>query len=241
MTNEERNKILSLEERAKLNFITVSKKEIPKHLIKEREQGKQKFSYIDGTTCIDILNEATMNLGYDFKIIEVVELRAEDKPLKEYNKVTKRQENVLDENGKQVYEKQAPYVSVTASLYVPGFGTREQCGSAALVGGTSEQENGRKGAATDAFKKCCSQFGIGAQLYTGKVEEQNKLTNEDWEKIKEMNSKLGISSTEELNSLIREFFGNYRANLSYLMKCNLTQFMKWCEIVRGEEIEEKNE
>ena len=239
MTNEEKNMILSLTERAKLNFITVSKKEIPKHLIKEREQGGQKFNYIDGTTCIDILNEATLNIGYDFKIIDVTHCYAEDKPLKKWNKETRRNENVYDADGKQVYEKQSPYVSVTASLYIPGFGTREQCGSAALVGGTSEQENGRKGAATDAFKKCCSQFGIGAQLYTGKPEEQNKLTAEDWEKIKEMNGKLGITSNDELNNLIKEFFGNYRANLSYLMKCNYIQFMKWCQLTHDMKNEEK--
>lgn len=234
MTNEEKNKILSLEERAKLNFITVSKKPIPQYLIKEREQGKQKFNYIDGTTCIDILNEATINIGYDFKILDVTECRAEDKAVKRWNNQSKQMENLLDENGKQVYEKQAPYVAVTASLYVPGFGTREQCGSAALVGGTSEQENGRKGATTDAFKKCCSQFGIGAQLYTGKPEEQNKLTNKDWEILKEMNNTLGISSADELDDLIKEFFGNYRADTSYLMKCNIKQFMQWCTLIRGE-------
>ena len=219
--------VITEEMRHKLNFITVAKKEIPRELIKSREQGGQKFNYIDGSTCIDILNEATLNIGYDFKILDVTERKAEDKAVKKWNRETKRMENVLDEEGKQVYEKQPPYVSVTASLYIPGFGVREQCGSATLVGGTSEQENGRKGASTDAFKKCCSQFGIGAQLYTGKVEVENKLTENDWKKIKKMNQELGITSSEELEDLIQDFFMNYRANISYLMRCNYKQFIKW--------------
>lgn len=229
---------ITREERDRLNFLTVSKRQIPKDLIEERKQGGQTFNYISGTTCLDILNEATINIGYDFNIIDVAMHAAEDKAVKEWSNEKRTYVPKKDRDGNQVYEKQPPYVTVTASLYIPGFGTREQCGSAQLVGGTSEQESAKKGAATDALKKCCSQFGIGAQLYTNAVDNRDTLTAFDVEQLKKFNEEFGIVNNDFLSELVKEFLGNYRANSGYLMPCNYRQFMLWYKQEKLSEIKQ---
>lgn len=219
--------MITIEQRKHLNFLTVVSRPIPENKIKQREQGGQKFDYISGETCIAILNEATLNMGYDFVIKSESLVRAEPKPLTQWNKVTKRKEPVLDENGKQKLEDQPPYVSVTAALTIPGFGTREQCGSSTLVGGASEQESGKKAAVTDALKKCCSLFGIGLQLYSKDALAKDALTQEDVAMIKEFKAQNNITNNAELSPLVSDFLMNYKADYNYLSHCNTKAFIDW--------------
>lgn len=219
--------MIDIDERKRLNFLTVVSRPIPTNKIKQREQGGQKFDYISGETCISILNEATLNMGYDFVIKSETMVRSEPKALTQWNKVTKKKESVLDEDGNQKYEAQPPYVSVTAALTIPGFGTREQCGSSTLVGGASEQESGKKAAVTDALKKCCSLFGIGLQLYAKDTLAKDALTEEDITLLKEFKVKNNITSNTQLNPLVREFLMNYKADYTYLSHCNTKPFVDW--------------
>lgn len=222
--------MISTEQRMRLNFLTVVARPIPANKIKQREQGGQKFNYISGETCISILNEATLNMGYDFVIKSENIVRAEPKAMTQWNKITKKKEPVLDTNGKQKYEDQPPYVSVTAALSIPGFGTREQCGSSTLLGGASEQESGKKAAVTDAFKKCCSLFGIGLQLYSQDAIAKDALTADDIEAIKEFKASHNITSNEKLNPYVREFLMNYKADYTYLSHCNVRPFIDWYNV-----------
>jgi hypothetical protein len=55
---------------------------------------------------------------------------------------------------------------VKGSLTIPGVGTREQYGCKVAVGGKDNQNSAYKAAASDAFKKCASLFGVGEEIYS---------------------------------------------------------------------------
>ena len=207
-----------------LNFQTVANKPIDPRIIKIREQGSQSFKYISGEATNQILTEATLLMGYDFQVISKSIIRCEPKPRTEYK--DRKKVPVLDNNGKQIYDPQAPFAEVTARLTIPMLGFREQCGSSVLTGGSSEQESCFKGATTDAFKKCCSLFGIGAELYTDKPTRKNILTEEQRAKVSAIKNEFKLNASQ-LSDLVATFLFNPSADQTYIMPCNVNYFCDW--------------
>lgn len=114
-------------------------------VIKQKSTGRgPTLSYISGATVIDMLNKA-FNYRWSF---EVLETRVTEE-LDLYNGGTKK----------------GRMVEVKGRLTVPGIGVKEQWGSQVMRGGMTVQEHAKKGAATDAMKKCASLVGIGRELY----------------------------------------------------------------------------
>jgi recombination DNA repair RAD52 pathway protein len=130
--------------------IEVLERKLDSKLIKERNQGSTKLSYIGGHTVIRLLNEA-FGYRWSFEIVS-------DEIVPSQPKINKYKP--LEEP-----EAQPPVVKVLGRLTVPGFGVKEQYGSKVLIGGASEQESTFKSASTDALKKCATMFGIGLELY----------------------------------------------------------------------------
>lgn len=207
-----------------LNFQTVANKPIDPRIIKTREQGSQSFKYISGEATNQILTEATLLIGYDFQVISKSIVRSEPKPRVEYN--NGKRTYVKDQNGNQVTDPQAPFAEVTARLTIPMLGFREQCGSSVLTGGSSEQESCFKGATTDAFKKCCSLFGIGSELYTDRPTRKNILTEEQRAKVSAIKNEFGLNASQ-LSDLVATFLFNPSADQTYIMPCNVSYFCDW--------------
>lgn len=155
-------------------IIDILQEPIPATLIQEREQGRQKLSYISGSTVIDYLNRAFGYLGWDWVVIKEWLQESQPKFNPKYDKEPQPQAPVAhvlgmltvyatDENGKEVVRKRNGY------------------GSKVVVGGASEQDSIFKAAGTDALKKAASLFGIGAQLYRSQEEQDyfDEVTYED--------------------------------------------------------------
>lgn len=135
-----------------LHARSVLERKLDPKLIKERQQGATKLSYIGGHTVIRLLNEA---FGYKWSFEIVSDEIVPSQP--KLNKYAKAGENK--------YDDQPPVVKVLGRLTIPGLGVKEQYGSKVLIGGASEQEASFKSASTDALKKCATLFGIGLELY----------------------------------------------------------------------------
>jgi hypothetical protein len=168
------------------NVKTVVNRPIDPSLIKSRDISGKTFRYISGSTVINLLDEA-FGMKWSYEVLSKEIVIAEPKPMKRWNEVTRKTEFVKDKNGNIVMENQPPYVEVLGRLTVPGWGVKEQYGSQALIGGTSEQMSACKGAATDALKKCATMFGIGAELYEDvtldeKEEYPKAQQNTNWKK-----------------------------------------------------------
>ena len=207
-----------------LNFQTVASKPIDPSIIKIREQGSQKFKYISGEATNQILLEATLFIGYEFQVLTKSIVRCEDKPRTEYK--NNRRVPVLDKDGKQIYDPQAPFAEVVARLTIPMMGVREQCGSSILTGGSSEQESCFKGATTDAFKKCCSLFGIASELYTDKPIPKHILSDVQKAKVSNIKNTFNLTA-QDLSDLVAEFLFNPSADQTYIMPCNVNYFCDW--------------
>lgn len=136
---------------------------LPKSLIKQRDGGfGKKLDYIEGSTVIRLLNEA-FGMKWDFEIVKKEIIGSVPRP--KFTGYGRNKKAVLDANGNQVIEEQAPYVEVIGRLTIPGIGSKEQFGTKILLGGSSEQEGASKAAGTDALKKCATMLGVALELY----------------------------------------------------------------------------
>jgi hypothetical protein len=76
-------------------------------------------------------------------------------------------------------DQQTWETSTKCTLSVPAYGIlREQFGGCPH----SDKGDSLKGAATDAFGKCCSQIGIGFEVYAGKVNMQEMPESDSYTK-----------------------------------------------------------
>lgn len=132
--------------------------------IKERSIGGMQLRYVNGKYVTDRLIESTNNT-YKFEVLNYSVHKSEDKELKLWDKSQNKYVPATDKDGNPIYQHQAPYVIVHGRLTIPGLGSREQFGSSELLGGSSEQSESFKSAATDCLKKCASLFGIALELY----------------------------------------------------------------------------
>lgn len=168
--------------------IKVIKRPLEKSWIKERTQGKAKLSYIGGNTVINLLNEA-FDYAWSFEIVSEEVVESLPKPM--FSGWGNNRKPVLDSNGNQKMEPQAPVAKVLGRLTVPGFGVKEQYGSKVIIGGASEQESCFKAASTDALKKCATLFGIGIQLY-----EDDSVPSESTTSTPHQSQKKTVSAPE---------------------------------------------
>lgn len=159
--------------------VEVIKRKIDEDLIEERKQGNATLSYIGGSTVIDLLNEA-FNYQWSFEIVREEVVESLPKLRTRWNRDSKKNEPVLDQQGNKIYDAQPPVAKVLGRLTVPGLGIKEQYGSKVIIGGATEQESSFKAASTDAMKKCATLFGIGNELY--------KKTDQNTEKSSQSNS-----------------------------------------------------
>lgn len=148
---------------SEINALMSIQQPTPREWIKERQVGRQTFSYVSGDLVIRLLNKAFRN-RWSFEIKDTRVVESTDK----WDKYKK--ENV----------SQSPVVQVLGSLTVPGWGTREQWGAQPIVGGQETQEHAFKAAGTDAMKKCASMFGVTLDLYGQSGIEELMITPEDY-------------------------------------------------------------
>lgn len=214
----------------------------PKDKIEQRDgMGKTKLNYVPGSYVIQTVIEATENT-YDFEILSSQIISAEPKAVTYYDKSINRKVAKLDKDGLPLYENQAPYVVVHARMTIPGLGSRDQYGVAELLGGTTEQAQAFKGAATDAFKKCASEFGVALDLYDNSLDvstssyapakpaapvevKTTRISDADREKMKEIKVKLGIEDNEALNPYVEEFIGDKGATVKQINAGNIAGFI----------------
>jgi hypothetical protein len=217
-------------------------------LIKERQQGNTKLSYIGGHTVIRLLNKA-FKYQWSFEIVS-------EEIVPSQPKVNKYKPN-------DPPEAQPPVAKVLGRLTVPGYGVKEQYGSKVLIGGATEQEAAFKSASTDALKKCATLFGIGLELYGDDEDVPAPASNQSysgggnkgysappaqpsapankpapatpppaqtsWEagdiaKLKELKTILGITENPQLDSYVREFLDNANATYMDVSPANVKAF-----------------
>ncbi len=187
--------------------------------IKQRATSYGKtLDYIEGHTVIALLNEA-FDYQWSFEIVSAEVIQGHDyKPPR----------------GGQT-KPGNKYVKVLGRLRVPGLGdvVKEQYGTKQMLGPTDTQEVAFKAATTDALKKCATLVGIGAQLYSDTLPEEevevpgssgrgtddiaglrgeepeepvkkSDLKEEYVEEIKELKAKLGIARNVDLNPFVSE-------------------------------------
>lgn len=228
---------------AKESWKTVVDAKIPENKIKIKP-GKFKAKYIDGATCISILNNA-----FDGKWTFI--------PLEE------RIEPVMY-NGKQ----NGAYALVKGALVVPGLGMKIQYGTQVIVGGAEQQQSAFKGAGTDCLKKCATLFGVGAELYddeesqaqNGSYEASNFAKSEGWNKNKKtpqsfnnhstpvqqapavpawnkvdtdkmvaLKLQLEITDNNKLDPFVKEYLNNATATWESITPANIAEFNKFLE------------
>ena len=135
----------------------IFKEHIPNKIIKERQQGKEKLSYVSGSVILDMINKAT-NYNWDFIVEERWIQESRDKFNPKYDKEPVPQGpvahvygylelNFIDENNTPVTIRKHAF------------------GSKPIIGGQNEQKDIFKSAMTDAIKKAASMIGIGLQLW----------------------------------------------------------------------------
>lgn len=145
-------------------------------LIKQRENGKQMFSYISGYVVMDILNKA-----FDYAWSWTVDKEWIEEGVLYFNKYAKVPDNEkVTVNGVTgAYEAQGPIAHVRGTLTVEYLDENGQLkaihktgyGSKCIIGKQAEQDSIFKSAGTDALKKAASMLGIGAQLYRNEEEQ----------------------------------------------------------------------
>lgn len=219
----------------------------PKDKIEQRDgMGKTKLNYVPGSYVIQTVIEATENT-YDFEILSSQIISAEPKAVTYYDKSINRKVAKLDKDGLPLYENQAPYVVVHARMTIPGLGSRDQYGVAELLGGTTEQAQAFKGAATDAFKKCASEFGVALDLYDNSLDvstpnytpnlapkpepKKTEFNPKDTAKLIEIKNQLGIGKNEndKLNPYAVAFFEDPNATYKTINPSNIASFNNFLE------------
>ena len=203
----------------------VFKEHIPNKIIKERQQGKEKLSYVSGSVILDMINKAT-NYNWDFIVEERWIQESRDKFNPKYDKEPVPQGpvahvygylelNFIDENNTPVTIRKHAF------------------GSKPIIGGQNEQKDIFKSAMTDAIKKAASMIGIGLQLWRDDSEQdffedinyEDPLTEEEKNKHKkdfEYIDSLGFEE-KELSEILDDMFGITDLNL--LLPDEITQLV----------------
>lgn len=230
---------------------TVVEEKLDPRLIKEREQGGTKLSYIGGHTVIRLLNKA-FGYKWSFEIVEDQIVPSLPKAVVEWNQQARRKLPVKNPDGSTKMEDQPPVVKVLGRLTVPGYGVKEQYGSKVLIGGATEQEAAFKSASTDALKKCATMFGIGLELYEDDDESTAETAttpnatpapastyskpapsttpastswdNADIAQLKDNKGILGITDNGQLDPYVREFLDNKEATYKDISPANIKAF-----------------
>lgn len=208
--------------------------EIPSELIKVRDGGRQKLSYISGSTVIDMLNYLT-NYMWSWTVDSHWIQTSEPKFNPKYDSEPKPQGPVAHVLGTlTVYLKDDKGNTIEIK--------KSASGSKSIIGGQSEQESIFKAAGTDALKKAASLLGIGAQLYRDE-EEQGYFTalntKDPWDEpgvweahesereylrsIMEENE----YSTEDMDAFVSDWSEGSIAEIAYLDPTQLTDFVKY--------------
>lgn len=203
----------------------VFKEHIPNKIIKERQQGKEKLSYVSGSVILDMINKAT-NYNWDFIVEERWIQESRDKFNPKYDKEPVPQGpvahvygylelNFIDENNTPVTIRKHAF------------------GSKPIIGGQNEQKDIFKSAMTDAIKKAASMIGIGLQLWRDDSEQdffedinyEDPWTEEEKNKHKkdfEYIDSLGFEE-KELSEILDDMFGITDLNL--LLPDEITQLV----------------
>ena len=173
-----------------LNLNTQTKLElsapIDPSLLKQREMGKQKLTYVSQNTVVDLLNKA-FNYMWSFVIDEqwmepgVPEIKKENKQYPFTEKNTDMSKVKIDAYGNRYIEiPVAPVAWTRGRLKVPFtqengeivWIEKSACGAQAMIGNQAVQStNAFKGSQSDCLKKCASLFGIALELYRDETEE----------------------------------------------------------------------
>jgi hypothetical protein len=221
----------------------------PSKIEKRKGSGKTQLNYVSGQYVTNRVIEDTDNM-YDFEILSNQVVQAEPKPAMFWDDGEKRYKARLDQNSEPVMEHQAPFVIVHGRLTVPGLGSRDQYGMAELLGGTTEQGQAFKGAATDCLKKCASLFGVALDLYadlsdpyekpavagapkTNKYIEAAEATKvnpwkqEDIDGLKKIKADLGIINNAGLDSYAAAFIGDDTATSKQITPSNARAFIQY--------------
>lgn len=129
----------------------------------ETKPGKGKNVYMSHNTVRQILDNAVKGITYwDFRITD----RWKEEVYK-YDKNT----------GQHVFDGYVYHVK--GYLYIPGVGKREQFGSKKAIGGVDNQEAAYKAAASNCFNKCASLFGVGEEIYSKIILDDEVVENQN--------------------------------------------------------------
>lgn len=207
---------------------------LPKSIIKKLETygNKEALSYVSGCVIIDILNIAT---GYNWEF-EVL-----DSWIRETPPTTDKK------TGNPKEQPPVAHVRARITLHFIDADTgndiairKESFGSKTVIGGADKQQDIFKSAQTDAIKKAASLFGIGAQLWRDKSEqdyfeeisyvdpwtdEAKAAHKEEFDYIDKL-IKDKVFTREELEDEISDFTAGQAIDVYEMEPQELTDFVK---------------
>ncbi len=141
-----------------VNKIKTKLKECKEEWIKKKPGNKE--SYISHNTIRQILDSAVKGITYwDFHILEQ----------------WKEEVYAYDKNSRSYYFDGHVY-HVRGVMHIPGLGKKEQFGSKPALGGKNNQDSAYKAAASNCFAKCASLFGVGENIYSKILLEEEDET-----------------------------------------------------------------
>ncbi len=210
---------------------------VDKTLIKERVwKPGQKLKYISGSTAIDLLNALTYEWSWIIKkefVQESVPFRrrdwAPDKPSVPQAPVA----HVLGALTVYIRDENGNRIPITKEAY----------GNKPIVGGQDDQKDIFKAAATDALKKACSMFGIGAELYRDEPEQifwENNLMYSIWDN-KDLHNKYSeeFKYLDELktqlnatNANINDTLSNFIQNKKDIRMLTEEEFLQFIDFLK---------
>jgi len=187
--------------------------------IEKRQQGGQNVNFIGSHIVIHLLNEA-FNYQWSFEVV--------------------REEYFSAKNDSKA-------IKVLGRLTVPGLCVKEQYGTAVINKGNVDSAS--KIAATDALKKCASLLGIGLELSknanvhdfydspkTPEPARQPQAQTLTWDSVKpelaklnQLKAKLNITTDEQMNRYVQQFFNRAEANKSHITPNNVVAFNQFLE------------
>lgn len=226
---------------------------IPENLIKEREQGKTKLSYISGSTVIGLLNQA---FDYDWDwIIEKEWIEASQDKFKADNNYSKAPDDrAATHNGKRgEWEIQPPVAHARGVLTVrfrDAKGdlckiTKTGNGSKVIIGGASEQDSIFKAASTDALKKAATMLGVGLELYRDENEAAYFEAIEQidpWDEEERAKHKAELDFIEQfkarfengdeaISQYVYAFSNAASSSMSFITPKNIASFVAYCQSI----------
>lgn len=232
---------------------TILTQRIPENLIKEREQGKTKLSYISGSTVIGLLNQA-----FDYNWNWVVEKEwiqeSENKFKADNNYYKAPDDRAAFHNGKRgEWEIQPPVAHARGVLTVKYQDTdgnlqtiiKTGHGSKVIIGGASEQDSIFKAASTDALKKAATMLGVGLELYRDEnetayfeaIEYVDPWTDEEKAKhqaelnfIEEFKTRFE-NGDEAISQYVYAFSNATSSSMSFITPKNIAAFVAYCQSI----------